>query len=257
MVMQTVGLQDTLQLEKTAGGIELKIDMPGLSADERNLAWQAAQLMLDAYAIGGGVRITLQKRIPIAAGLAGGSTDAAAVLRGMNELYSLGLGQEELCRLGEKLGSDVPFCVLGGTMLAYGRGEQLKRLPDLPECFVVLAKPPIAVSTAWAYKNYDAQGAELHPDNEKIQQEIAAGSLHGISGLLCNVLESVTIKKYDEISRYKKLMLEHGAMASMMSGSGPTVFALVKSESLAVEIASRMQQVTDADVFVTKTVGRN
>ena len=257
MVMQSVGLFDTVRLEKTAGGIELLLDVPGLEADARNLAWRAAQLMLDTYDIQGGVRIELTKRIPIAAGLAGGSADAAAVLRGMNELYALELPEAELCHLGEQLGSDIPFCILGGTMLATGRGEILKRLPDLPACYVVLAKPPISVSTAWAYQHYDAEGAKQHPENEKIQQEIAAGSLKGVSTLLCNVLESVTIKKYDEISRYKKLMLEHGAMASMMSGSGPTVFALADSESQAAKIAGIMQQATKAAVFVAKTVSRN
>ena len=257
MVMQSVGLFDTVRLEKTAGGIELLLDVPGLEADARNLAWRAAQLMLDTYDIQGGVRIELTKRIPIAAGLAGGSADAAAVLRGMNELYALELPEAELCHLGEQLGSDIPFCILGGTMLETGRGEILKRLPDLPACYVVLAKPPISVSTAWAYQHYDAEGAKQHPENEKIQQEIAAGSLKGVSTLLCNVLESVTIKKYDEISRYKKLMLEHGAMASMMSGSGPTVFALADSESQAAKIAGIMQQATKAAVFVAKTVSRN
>lgn len=257
MVMQSVGLFDTITLEKTSGGIELSLDRPGLEADERNLAWKAARLMLDTYDLKGGVKITLQKRIPIAAGLAGGSTDAAAVLRGMDELFALHLSGQELCHLGQSIGSDVPFCILGGTMLATGRGEVLKRLPDLPECYVVLAKPPIAVSTAWAYKNYDESGAEVHPDNEKIQQEIAAENLKGVSGLLCNVLESVTIKKYKEISHYKKLMLEYGALASMMSGSGPTVFALADSEGRAREIADKMQQATDADVFVAKTVSRN
>lgn len=257
MVMQSVGLFDTITLEKTSGGIELSLDRPGLEADERNLAWKAARLMLDTYDLKGGVKITLQKRIPIAAGLAGGSTDAAAVLRGMDELFALHLSGQELCHLGQSIGSDVPFCILGGTMLATGRGEVLKRLPDLPECYVVLAKPPIAVSTAWAYKNYDESGAEVHPDNEKIQQEIAAENLKGVSGLLCNVLESVTIKKYKEISHYKKLMLEYGALASMMSGSGPTVFALADREGRAREIADKMQQATDADVFVAKTVSRN
>ena len=257
MVMQSVGLFDTVSLEKTSRGIELTLDEPGLEADGRNLAWKAAQLMLDTSGLKGGVRISLEKRIPIAAGLAGGSADAAAVLRGMDELFELHLSEQELCHLGQSIGSDVPFCILGGTMLATGRGEVLKRLPDLPECYVVLAKPPISVSTAWAYKNYDESGAEFHPDNEKIQQEIAAENLKGVSGLLCNVLESVTIKKYKEISLYKKLMLESGALASMMSGSGPTVFALADSGERAREIADKMQQVTDARVFVAKTVSRN
>ena len=257
MVMQSVGLYDTLQLEKAAKGIQLEIDVPGLAADASNLAWKAAQLVMDTYGIREGVRITLTKRIPKASGLAGGSADAAAVLRGMDRLFALQCSEDELCSLGAKLGSDVPFCILGGTMLATGRGEQLRRLPDFPACSVVLAKPPISVSTAWAYQNYDAQGAEHHPDNGAMEKEIIAGNLKGASNLLCNVLESVTIKKYEEISRYKKIMMEQGALASMMSGSGPTVFALADTPEAAERIAAAMRAGTDGAVFSVNVVGRN
>lgn len=254
MVMQTIELHDTLELTKTDGEIKLAIDVPGLEADASNLAWRAAELIIAECNIKGGVNIKLTKRIPIAAGLAGGSADAAAVLKGMNELYELKLDAGKLCDLGAKLGSDIPFCLLGGTMLAEGRGEILKRLPDFPETWVVLAKPPIAVSTAWAYKNYDAQGADKHPDNNKIQQEIAQHDRKGAAALLCNVLESVTIKKYDVISRYKKMMLEQGAIASMMSGSGPTVFGLTDDKQTAEKIAEYLRTATDAAVFVTRTI---
>lgn len=256
MVMQSIGLHDTLEMEKTSGEILLDIDVPGLEADERNLAWKAADLVIRRFHPGGGVHIRLTKRIPIAAGLAGGSTDAAAVLRGMNELYDLGLEDGKLCELGAELGSDIPFCIMGGTMLATGRGEVLERLPDMPGMSVVLAKPKISVSTAWAYQNYDAHGAKQHPDNEAIQKAIASGDGKTVAKLLCNVLESVTIKKYEVISKYKQMMMEHGALASMMSGSGPTVFALAESEERAKDIAAFMRQATDAEVFVTKTVGR-
>ncbi len=254
MVMQAIELHDTLELTKTAGEIKLAIDVPGLEADASNLAWRAAALIIKEGNIKGGVSIKLTKRIPIAAGLAGGSADAAAVLKGMNELYELNLDADKLCELGAKLGSDIPFCLSGGTMLAEGRGEVLKRLPDFPETWVVLAKPPIAVSTAWAYKNYDAQGADKHPDNNKIQQEIAQHNRKGAADLLCNVLESVTIKKYDVISRYKKMMLEQGAIASMMSGSGPTVFGLTDDQQTAEKIAEYLRTATDAAVFVTRTI---
>jgi 4-diphosphocytidyl-2-C-methyl-D-erythritol kinase len=257
MVMQAVGLYDTLCLEQTAGGIGLTIDLPGLAADETNLAWKAARLIMDTCSIRSGVHIRLTKRIPVAAGLAGGSADAAAVLRGMSELYDLKLSEAELCDMGAKLGSDVPFCILGGTMLATGRGEVLQRLPDLSECHVVLAKPPLFVSTAWAYKEYDRLRAVRHPDNEAMQRQIAAGDLKGVSRLLCNVLESVTIKKHKEILSYKKLMDESGAMASMMSGSGPTVFALAENRKQADIIADAVQRTTNAAVFVVKTISRN
>ena len=257
MVMQTIGLHDTLVMEKTERDIELSINVPWLKADEKNLAWRAAELIRQEYGLEGGVRIELTKRIPVAAGLAGGSADAAAVLKGMNDLYGLQLDEEKLCELGARLGSDIPFCIMGGTMLATGRGEVLTRLSDMPETWVVLAKPRISVSTAWAYQNYDEQGAERHPDNEAIKQAIARGNRKAVAGLLCNVLESVTIKKYDVIAEYKQMMLDKGAMASMMSGSGPTVFGLAKSREQAESIADVLRPETNADVFVTRTFQMN
>ena len=254
MVMQSIGLHDTIEMEKSAAGIALTINVPWLRADEKNLAWRAAALMQQEYGLSGGVNMRLTKRIPVAAGLAGGSADAAAVLRGMNRLYELGLSDAKLCELGARLGSDIPFCLLGGTMLSTGRGEVLTRLSNLPETWVVLAKPRISVSTAWAYQNYDEQGAEQHPDNARIQQEIARGDRKAVAKLLCNVLESVTIKRYDVISRYKTMMLEQGAMASMMSGSGPTVFGLVGSRVQANKIADHLRASTKADVFITCTM---
>ena len=257
MVMQTIGLHDTLVMEKTERDIELSINVPWLKADEKNLAWRAAELIRQEYGLEGGVRIELTKRIPVAAGLAGGSADAAAVLKGMNDLYGLQLDEEKLCELGARLGSDIPFCIMGGTMLATGRGEVLTRLSDMPETWVVLAKPRISVSTAWAYQNYDEQGAERHPDNEAIKQAIARGNRNAVAGLLCNVLESVTIKKYGVIAEYKQMMMDKGAMASMMSGSGPTVFGLAKSREQAESIADVLRQETNADVFVTRTFQMN
>ena len=252
MVMQQIALHDTLELEK-ADKISLAINVPWLKADESNLAWRAASLIQEKYKTGG-VNIKLTKKIPVAAGLAGGSADAAAVLKGMNELYSLNLSMEELCNLGAKLGSDIPFCLMGGTMLATGRGEILEKLDDLPLTWLVLAKPPVSVSTAWAYKNYDEQGAPIHPDNEQIKQEIAKGNIKAVAKLLCNVLESVTIKKYGVIADYKQMMLSAGAAAAMMSGSGPTVFAIAKDKEAAEKIADYMRENTAANVFVTRTL---
>ena len=254
MVMQEIDLHDTLVLTRREDErITLTIDVPQLRADEKNLAWRAAKAIREATGLRQGVDIALTKRIPIAAGLAGGSTDAAAVLRGMNKRFGLGLPMEELCDIGAQLGSDIPFCIRGGTMLATGRGEVLRRLKDLPETWVVLAKPPVGVSTAWAYQHYDADGAERHPDNAAVEQAIAAGDRNRVASLLCNVLESVTIKEYAVISAYKQLMLEHGALASMMSGSGPTVFGLTDTEDRAREIASCLQTATEAKAFVART----
>ena len=262
MIMQSIGLRDTATLERADEGISLQVETSGLHggdelpADRRNLAWRAAELMQKEYGLPGGVSIHLLKRIPIAAGLAGGSADAAAVLRGMNELYQLGLGEDELCRNGAKLGSDIPFCILGGTMLATGRGEALHRLPDMPEIPVVLAKPRIAVSTAWAYRRYDEIGSPVHPDNDAMQKEIKRGDWKAVAKFLCNALESVTIKEYEVIEEYEQLMLEHGAFASMMSGSGPTVFGLAETEECAERIAVFLHRFTDAEVFVTRTEGK-
>lgn len=255
MVMQAIDLHDTLVLtRREAGHVSLTIDRPGLKADDSNLAWRAAVALNQAVGRELGVAIALTKRIPIAAGLAGGSTDAAAVLRGMNELYDLGLSLDQLCDIGATLGSDIPFCLRGGTTLATGRGEVLRRLPELPPLYVVLAKPPVGVSTAWAYQHYDDEGAAVHPDNAAVEQALAKQDVHTVAKLLCNVLESVTIKKYTVISAYKQLMLDKGALASMMSGSGPTVFGLTDTEERAREIAAYLRaQVPEAEVLVTRT----
>lgn len=256
MVMQAVGLSDELTLEKReAPGVGLSIDVPWLRADEKNLAYRAAKLMQEEYHLPGGVEIHLTKRIPMAAGLAGGSADAAAVLRGMDELYELGAGDEKLCELGARLGSDIPFTLMGGTMLATGRGEVLRRLPDFPETFVVLAKPHVSVSTAWAYGAYDAHPAAEHPDNDAMIHAIEAGDRRKAASFLCNVLESATIKRYEIISKLKEMMKEAGAMASLMSGSGPTVFGLAETQEQAENIAAAVR-LPDVDVFITKTIAK-
>ena len=259
MVMQTVALADTVTLARSGTeGVQLSIDVPWLKADEKNLAYRAARLMQETFAerIPGGVAIHLAKRIPMAAGLAGGSADAAAVLRGMNELYGLGASEEELCTLGAQLGSDIPFTLLGGTMLATGRGEVLRRLPDFPETFVVLAKPHISVSTAWAYGAYDANPATEHPDNAAMIRAIEQGDRKKAASLLNNVLERATIKKYARLTDIKQKMVEAGALASLMSGSGPTLFALAETRAQADAVAEAVRA-SDVDVFVTKTLGRS
>lgn len=262
MVMQEISLHDTLAIKKTGAGIRLSIAFEGkdglLPADESNLCWRAAALMRREYGLSGGVSMELVKRIPMAAGLAGGSADAAAVLKGMNLLYGLGITEERLCELGAALGSDVPFCLMGGTMLATGRGEVLTRLPDFPETFLVLAKPEEGVSTAWAYQAYDAGYDGPHPDNEAMLAAIKAGSRCRAAELLCNVLEGVTVKKHGIIEAYKKAMLQQGILASMMSGSGPAVFGLAEDEAAAAKAAAAVKALdADAAVHIAKTVGKN
>lgn len=260
MIMQEISLHDTLSMGKINQGISLTIAIEGqkgtLPADESNLCWKAAALVQKEYNLQEGVEIHLTKRIPMAAGLAGGSADAAAVLNGMNHLFRLGMTEARLCELGARLGSDIPFCIMGGTMLATGRGEVLTRLPSFPRLSVVLAKPPVGVSTAWAYKNYDAGYDGPHPDNEAMLEAIHGGDAHKAAGLLCNVLEGVTETEHPVIADYKRLMMEHGAMASMMSGSGPTVFGLVREKQQAWHLADILKKYDgEAGVFVAETLG--
>lgn len=260
MIMQEISLHDTLSMGKINQGISLTIVIEGqqgtLPADESNLCWKAAALVQKEYNLQEGVEIHLTKRIPMAAGLAGGSADAAAVLKGMNHLFRLGMTEARLCELGARLGSDIPFCIMGGTMLATGRGEVLTRLPSFPRLSVVLAKPPVGVSTAWAYKTYDAGYDGPHPDNEAMLEAIHGEDAHKAAGLLCNVLEGVTETEHPVIADYKRLMMEHGAMASMMSGSGPTVFGLVREKQQAWHLADTLKKYDgEAGVFVAETLG--
>lgn len=260
MIMQEISLHDTLSMGKINQGISLTIVIEGqqgtLPADESNLCWKAAALVQKEYNLQEGVEIHLTKRIPMAAGLAGGSADAAAVLKGMNHLFRLGMTEARLCELGARLGSDIPFCIMGGTMLATGRGEILTRLPSFPRLSVVLAKPPVGVSTAWAYKTYDAGYDGPHPDNEAMLEAIHGGDAHKAANLLCNVLEGVTETEHPVIADYKRLMMEHGAMASMMSGSGPTVFGLVREKQQAWHLADTLKKYDgEAGVFVAETLG--
>lgn len=253
--MQSIALADEIEMEKTTGGISLEVEGAALAADESNLAWRAAALFLRRFAPAGGAAIRLKKRIPMAAGLAGGSADAAAVLCGMNKLFAQGLDEAALAALAAEIGSDVPFCLAGGTQLATGRGEVLRRLEDLPQFSVVLAKPPVDVSTAWAYGRYDAQKAVRHPNTQAMLDAIAEGDRTRVCQELCNVLESVTIGEYSEIRRLQEMMMAEGACAAMMSGSGPTVFALMKQEQEAQRLAAKLREETDAEVFCTKTQG--
>ncbi len=231
MVMTTIDLADRIQL-KTTRQREIRITSHTnyIPNDHRNLAYQAAQLLMQRYPVSEGVEISIDKQIPIAAGLAGGSSDAAATLRGLNKLWNLGLSMDELAILGAEIGSDVSFCVYGGTALATGRGEIIKKLPAPPNCWVVLAKPKLGVSTADVYRRFDVNKAE-HPDVQGLIQSLYRKDYHEMCGLMGNVLESVTLKKYPEVAHIKEQIQSFGADVVLMSGSGPTVFALVEHES--------------------------
>ena len=242
MVMQTISLADTVTFTESP---ELKVttDLAGLEGGPSNLAWKAAVLMGEynlawkAAVLMGEyahreprVHIHIEKKVFLAAGLAGGSTDAAAVLRGLNRFWELGLSGEKLERLGAKLGSDVPFCVAGGTALATGRGEILTPLPDLPPLHLVLAKPALEISTPWAYREFDKQKNVVHPDIEGMTQAVRNGDVQGVLRRFGNVLEPVTAGAHPEIREIARQMLENGAEPAMMSGSGPTVFGIVKDK---------------------------
>lgn len=258
MIMQAIELADIVGLEEQRNGnISIAANIARLPCDHRNLAYRAAVLIKESCQVKSGVHIVLEKNIPVAAGLAGGSADAASVLLGLNHLWKLGLSIEELEILGAKLGSDVPFCLRGGTMLATGRGELLRPLADIKPCFVVLAKPKIGVSTAWVYRQYRGQDVKEHPDTAGVMNSLEHSDLTGVANRLNNVLESVTIPAYPEIKALKECMLQHGAMASLMSGSGPTVFGLVEDQIQAEHIAAKIRSKSTAQVFITKTAGKS
>lgn len=231
MIMTTVDLADRIGLESRADGIIQILSADSfVPTDHKNFAYQAAELLKETYGIQEGVTIKIDKEIPIAAGLAGGSSDAAATLRGLNELWNLKLSIDELAELGSKIGSDVSFCVYGGTALATGRGEKIQELPAPPTCWVVLAKPKIGVSTADVYGGLNINEIE-HPNTAQMIRAIETDDYALLCESVGNVLESVTFKLHPEVITIKEQMKRFGADAVLMSGSGPTVFGLVDNES--------------------------
>ena len=243
MVMQTIYLYDNVTMEKTEeAGIQLECNLFYLPVDESNIAYKAAKLLMDEFDIKEGVHIVLDKHIPVAAGLAGGSANAAAVLVGMSRLFSLGLTQEELMERGVSLGADVPYCVMRGTVLAEGIGEVLTPLPPLPKCCVLIAKPGISVSTKTVYEKLDSQEIEEHPDIDGILEGLKQGDLLKVASSMGNVLETVTIGDYPVIEQIKDAMKEAGALNAMMSGSGPTVFGIFDDRSKAKFAQQRIRE---------------
>lgn len=254
MIMTTVDLADRIGLEPRKDG-EIKIVSADrfVPDDARNFAYQAAQLIKDTYGIAEGVTITIEKEIPIAAGLAGGSSDAAATLRGLNELWDLRLPLDTLAELGAKIGSDVSFCVYGGTALATGRGEKIQELPAPPACWVVLAKPKIGVSTAEIYGGLNVDEI-VHPNTEQMIEAIHTKSYEQMCTSLGNVLETVTFKLYPEVITIKEQMQRFGADAVLMSGSGPTVFGLVDTEARVGRIYNGLRGFCE-EVYVVRLLG--
>ena len=232
MVMQSIYLYDEVKIaKKKESGITLTTNLKFLPTGDGNIAYKAAQLLMDEFDLKEGVQITLNKHIPVAAGLAGGSSNAAAVLFGMNRLFGLRLTQQELMDRGVKLGADVPYCIMRGTVLAEGIGEELTELPPMMRCPVLIAKPPISVSTKYVYEHLDAIENPKHPDIDAMIADITVGDLHALGSHMGNILEDVTIQKYPVIAQIKDLMKANGAIVSMMSGSGPTVFGFFEDEA--------------------------
>lgn len=252
MVMQTVDLSDFLWFEEREDNqITLSCSVPYIPLDNRNLAYKAADLLRERFGIEKGIHIHIEKKIPVAAGLAGGSSDGAATLRGLNRLWGLGLTLDKLAELGAELGSDVPFCVYGGTAIARGRGEKIARLPTAPPLWVVLVKPPIAVSTADVYGNLKVDEIAWHPDVEAMTRALAAGDPAQIAGRLGNVLETVTFQLHPEVEKLKAQMLKFGALGALMSGSGPTVFGVADRENRAQRICNALRGFS-REVYLTR-----
>lgn len=253
MIMQTVDLCDDLLFEKTQQpGTVLKTNNDELPVNGDNLICKAAALLFRERGIKEGVKITLTKRIPIAAGMAGGSSDAAATMRGLNELFDMGYSMRELQALGVTLGADIPYCLVGGTMLSEGIGEILTPLPAPPACHLVVAKPDINVSTGFVYGNLHADTLTEHPDIEGMIEALKTGSLQGITDRLGNVLETVTVKEYPVIEELKELLRSKGAENALMSGSGPTVFGIFVNCEKAEKAASAIKEQGLAEqIYVT------
>lgn len=242
MIMQTIHLYDRLDIKRTKEpGIQIQTILSFLPVNENNLIYKAAKLLMDEFSITDGVSVKLDKRIPVAAGMAGGSTDAAAMLIGVNRLFSLGLTKRELMERGVQIGADVPYCIMRGTALAEGIGEALSPLPPMVKCPVLIAKPSISVSTKFVYQNLKLDDTTIHPDIDRLIDDIKAKNLHDIAAHMGNVLETVTIPNYPVIDEIKKHMLSNGAVGAMMSGSGPTVFGLFDDEDTAKKAYKAMR----------------
>jgi 4-diphosphocytidyl-2-C-methyl-D-erythritol kinase len=255
MVMTTVDLADRVDVTLLDNGeITLECSASFVPDDIRNHAYKAAVLLQERYQVKKGVRIYIDKQIPVAAGLAGGSSDAAATLRGLNQLWDLGLTLDQLAELGAEIGSDVPFCVYGGTALARGRGERITHLPAPAPCWVILAKPPIGVSTADVYGNLRVQEITAHPPTEQMLKAIREQDFSLMCRSLGNVLEEVTLDMYPQVRQIKELMAASGADGVLMSGSGPTVFGIVQKEAKVHRIYNALRGFVK-DVYVARMLG--
>ena len=258
MIMQTINMYDQLEIDiKEEPGISITTNLPFIPTNENNLVYKAAKLLMDEFHIEKGITVELQKFIPVAAGMAGGSSDAAATMIGMNRLFGLGLTVRQLMERSVSIGADVPYCLLRGTALAEGIGEKLRPLPPCPNCYVLIGKPSISVSTKFVYEKLDAGNIEEHPDIDRILEGLQWHNLNKISENMGNVLESVTIPAYPIIEEIKNHMKEHGAVNAMMSGSGPTVFGLCDDKMVAERACEALRESHLARTVFLTTVFNN
>ena len=253
MIMQNIDVYDEISITKIKSGIILKCNKGFVPTDERNLAYKAAKLFIDTYDIKEGVFINIKKNIPVSAGLAGGSTDCAAVLKMLNRMFRINASEKELMDLGVKLGADVPYCIAGGTALCEGIGEKITKLKPFKNHILVLVKPPFGVSTKDVYKAFELDKVRIHPRTEKLIEKMAENDLEFVSYNMKNLLENVTLRNHREIIEIKNLMLKYGAIGSMMSGSGPSVFAffdeMLKAQTCYDEMKKKYK-----DTFITRTI---
>jgi 4-diphosphocytidyl-2-C-methyl-D-erythritol kinase len=250
MIMQSIQLHDTITITEIPAGVEIACEAPYVPNNSSNIAYKAAELMINRYGLDTGVSIGIDKKIPVAAGMAGGSTDAAAVLKGINTLFKLGIVQNELMEIGKTIGADVPYCIVGGTALAEGIGERITPLSPMKEIPVILVKPRFGVSTAAVFKSLDMEKILERPKTDMIIDALEKGDTKFIAHNLCNVLESVTIERHPLIKKIKKDLIAKGAIGSLMSGSGPTVFGLFEDGQTARKAFSSISRSRN-DCFLT------
>lgn len=255
MIMQSIGLHDVLRFGKREDTIKIYCSNPAVPCDRRNIVYKAFELIKDRYGISSGIEVDIEKNIPISAGLAGGSTDAAASIIAANKLWDLNMTYDDMVNIGKQLGADVPFCIRGGTALAEGIGEVVTDLPELDGIDIVLAKPPVSVSTKEVYQSLRLDEIVIRPDMDMLIKALKDGNIRYLADNMINVLETVTIKKYPVIEEIKSIMLQFNALGSLMSGSGPTVFGLFDNKETAEKCYNRLRDYIK-DVYMVRTVGK-
>lgn len=253
MIMQNIDLYDEVSVVKQAEGITLTCNKSYVPTDSRNLAYKAAMLFKERYDINEGVHIDIIKNIPVSAGLAGGSTDGAAVLKIMNKIFDINASDEELMEIGLQLGADIPYCIKGGTALCEGIGEELTSLKPFKDKIVVLVKPGFGVSTKEVYKAFNLEKVRLHPKTEELIEAMQRDDLYYVANNMKNLLENVTLRKHNVLIKIKEDMNRYGAVGSMMSGSGPSVFAFFDDMLKAQKCYEKMKEIYK-DVFLTRTI---